>query len=454
MGTLKVRYPSGQWSAILGSGFDAANTAKWNSAWGLVGETRWGSSWTNATSSSTVITASSGSNTFAANLYANRRYRLYWQGMVTSTAAGDYVVLQHQINGTPLGENNAQYISAANAQYFTWLESRYTPPADGSYTFVVIGRRGSSSTGTVSVINTGNNPLWLMIEDLGPITPATTAPPTSPSVTTDGNSLGIVAMGSYINTASTPVPLSAGVDTKLTNPVSAFMAVGRRYRIGVRIRAILGVAGANVSFWLYKDGASNRNGPGGDPYVYIGGAYHSFSYDYIYDGDGLTHSFELVANASAAFTGTNQGVYTNLAEYYLEDVGPNTYPALPIPATPPAWTPLTLSGSWTNYGGGWAPAAYRKMGDKVEIRGLIANTVLQSQIGFLPVGFRPPYHQMWDTWLAFPTNQRAAVRMNIQANDGQLILQDTFAYPTGTTLTLPPTAVTNLDIAVSYSTTA
>lgn len=65
----------------------------------------------------------------------------------------------------------------------------------------------------------------------------------------------------------------------------------------------------------------------------------------------------------------------------------------------PAWISLTLLNSFTNYGSGWATAAYRKYSSGiVEVRGLVKRTTTPSAataIGTLPTGFRPTATRMF-----------------------------------------------------------
>jgi len=56
---------------------------------------------------------------------------------------------------------------------------------------------------------------------------------------------------------------------------------------------------------------------------------------------------------------------------------------------PTAWTPLTLLNGWLNYGGSYDIAQYRKIGDIVQIRGVINSGTIGSPAFNLPSGFRP-----------------------------------------------------------------
>lgn len=54
------------------------------------------------------------------------------------------------------------------------------------------------------------------------------------------------------------------------------------------------------------------------------------------------------------------------------------------------WTNATLTAPWVNYGGTWNVAQYRKIGDEVQVRGLVAGGASGQVVTTLPVGFRPP----------------------------------------------------------------
>jgi hypothetical protein len=61
------------------------------------------------------------------------------------------------------------------------------------------------------------------------------------------------------------------------------------------------------------------------------------------------------------------------------------------------WAAATLASPWINYGGGWAAAAYRRVGDQVELRGLISGGTEGTTIAVLPAGFRPTGFRMFST---------------------------------------------------------
>lgn len=58
--------------------------------------------------------------------------------------------------------------------------------------------------------------------------------------------------------------------------------------------------------------------------------------------------------------------------------------------TPTAWTAVTFQNGWSNFGAGLQVAQYRKIGDVVEVRGVIGGGTSATVAFTLPVGFRPP----------------------------------------------------------------
>lgn len=58
--------------------------------------------------------------------------------------------------------------------------------------------------------------------------------------------------------------------------------------------------------------------------------------------------------------------------------------------------PLNTGGNWANYGGSYATAAYRKIGDTVELRGMVARSSGSATLmGTLPAGSRPAAYERW-----------------------------------------------------------
>lgn len=59
------------------------------------------------------------------------------------------------------------------------------------------------------------------------------------------------------------------------------------------------------------------------------------------------------------------------------------------------WTAVTYQNGWADYGLGFQVAQYRKVGDEVQLRGLIKGPALNQVIFTLPTGFRPPAPVIW-----------------------------------------------------------
>ena len=78
----------------------------------------------------------------------------------------------------------------------------------------------------------------------------------------------------------------------------------------------------------------------------------------------------------------------------------------------PAWTAVTFTNGWVDYGLGWQSAAYRKRRDgNVEMRGLVKNGTMGAAMFTLPVGYRPPLP------LLFPVIATNAIgRLDVNAN--------------------------------------
>lgn len=85
---------------------------------------------------------------------------------------------------------------------------------------------------------------------------------------------------------------------------------------------------------------------------------------------------------------------------------------------PTAWTNVTFNSPWANYGAGFSNAQYRKVGEMVQVRGLVKATgiTVPSLIFILPVGFRPPAN------LQFATDGGGNHALLQMGADGQLSL--------------------------------
>lgn len=61
-------------------------------------------------------------------------------------------------------------------------------------------------------------------------------------------------------------------------------------------------------------------------------------------------------------------------------------------ATPEDWQTPTYVNSWTDHGSGNRTGRFRKVGDRVEIEGLVKDGTLNNTVFTLPTGYRPPQH--------------------------------------------------------------
>lgn len=82
------------------------------------------------------------------------------------------------------------------------------------------------------------------------------------------------------------------------------------------------------------------------------------------------------------------------------------------------WMPLpTYGAQWSNYGGGWETGQYRKVGDIVELRGLVqrGSSAPSATLCTLPVGFRPAGGQIF-TCMGYALANNWGIRMDVLAN--------------------------------------
>jgi len=264
-----------------------------------------------------------------------------------------------------------------------------------------------------------------------------------PVAANPNNPLGIIAVGSFTFGDGTALTNGAA----MTNLLSATLGSGRRGRVVFGIRAA--ASGANIAPTM----ALQINGVDyGERWFNILGAngYNHIATEWIVNGDGTAKTYAVYCNGVSGVVGYSVGGY-----FYVEDVGPSVTPALPLSATDPPWTPLTLQNGWTFVGSGFMSPAYRKIGDIVSVRGTVNRTVTPSggaaAIATLPVGFRPPASYIFAAWMSWNgAGGRAAVRVSIEAV-GTITFDSNYSMPSGTAALAP---VDHLSLETSFSTTA
>lgn len=220
------------------------------------------------------------------------------------------------------------------------------------------------------------------------------------------NALGVVAMGSLLD-ISTVQPGT----TTITNPINFTSIVGRRYRLCYQIRVISVTTGNGIQLTWTGSGVEVS---GTDTWQSVPtGPYSYFTGGLVFDGTGVASSYTMRAYVTGA-----AGVWlspSTISYFYLEDIGPNAAPALPLPPTPQAWTPLTLTNGFTHRTTGYQPAV-RKVGDVVECRGLMdcPTTSVSTVFTTLPSGFWPAKS------VAFPVLTGAAPNTYVVRNTGTI----------------------------------
>lgn len=155
-------------------------------------------------------------------------------------------------------------------------------------------------------------------------------------------------------------------DSQLTSGYSAMDAAGTAYKMSNFTTGVYDLSTAGGSKWAMTrstdfNGTSNTVVPGAEVSVSEG----TLNFDGKFKVS--TNSAIIVNTTSIIFKQSEWG-----------DTG---------------WVALSLTSPWTNYGGPFAPPAYRRLANGlVRLRGLVVNaTSAQPNITNVPVPFRPPY---------------------------------------------------------------
>ena len=229
----------------------------------------------------------------------------------------------------------------------------------------------------------GNEELWYDTDEAGA---------QSGAIANPNNALGVIAKGGFLAALADPMPVTpVGTQVRLTDDLAVTLLVGRRYRVTAFLRATTPSAANSLSVHIFDSNTNMMNTWGHPAWSLATASYGQSIGQWLIDGDGVARLLNI---RGEILGGGTVSIYKNGSLFYVEDMGPNGSPALPIPTTYQTWTPFTFQNNWVNYGGNYPPGGYRKIGDIVYLRGLIRNGTLGGTIPFatLPVGFRPAYY--------------------------------------------------------------
>lgn len=305
-----------------------SDLAKWNSAWGDV-------------VAPAVVTSSGG---WTANTVADwfsltftpvvgRRYALQIKTLGVITANPGCSMTIGIRDSANVGIDQMSFSPATiNAGEAFMMTTIVTPSTATPITYKVYYLSSRADTSVYCYADSGT-PTRFRITDVGPVTPAANTPPQGVTpVVAAGNAIGVVAVGAGIDGAT-----SSGGLAIITNPLSVTFIAGRRYRIIAEVRAV----GTTGRAYLYDVGLGTpwSTGINGDRWMQSSGAWAGRHLSWIFNGDGTTKSIQVrIDNIS----GTNSFY---CPEFYVEDIGPSSYPALPLPPanldTNQAWVTFT-----------------------------------------------------------------------------------------------------------------
>ena len=191
--------------------------------------------------------------------------------------------------------------------------------------------------------------------------------------------LGVIAAAPVFGSTN----MTSGVMTAITPVVNVYLYSGRRYRLSCQLRAITSsTTGYNAK--VYAGGVEQA---WMDQWFFSSGSYASGPAVIVIDGDNTQRALDIRmtgATGTAIYGGTT-------CQFTVEDIGPNSALAPPVPDTPPAWTALAFgNATWSNMGTNNAPLSYRKIGDMVQVRGEVHFTATGGNpMATLPAGCRP-----------------------------------------------------------------
>lgn len=246
-------------------------------------------------------------------------------------------------------------------------------PTAGSHTYKLTAAR-VSGTGTFTMNADPTFPAYILVEDITPTpTPASTAPSSTLAYAeVTANQSGITA------------------ETDLTNlAVTVTVVDGRRLRISTRANVQSTVADDRFSIRI-KEGATLLNTA--DEVLRVATQDVTFVADAVISPVAGTHTYKLTL---LRLNGTGSGTLTAGSTFpsfiLVEDItgsGISGHTHSQLDDT--GWITPTLLNGWVDYDPvNYATAQYRKIGNVVQIKGLVKNGTTNADIFILPVGFRP-----------------------------------------------------------------
>lgn len=355
---------------------EASDTAVnyWNTAWGVVAKGTFPANPVALPASTDTTVGSMSGVTVAGRRYRASFFSNAWDG--TGVTIAGYMALDVDGVQQSAGTWNNTTISYGEFRADWTFESL----AAGAHSFRF---HFSNQTSAVGRLYTDGG--FLILEDRGPVTRAAVEPPSQvpPTTVASGNALGVVAKGSFVGGSAWPLPANSA-DLRITNYLSFTSVVGRRYRMVCQVRAIGATTGSGLNIVYHGSGFPTSS----DMWINATAAYESIFVEGLFDGTGVADTYWVGASSVSAV-----GLWLDtMSSFYIEDVGPNSSPALPVPATPPSWIPLVLTSPWVAQGAAQAgPPSYRKIGDEVTLRGAVTGGGANTTIMTMPVGFRPAY---------------------------------------------------------------
>lgn len=251
--------------------------------------------------------------------------------------------------------------------------------------------QNSFGSGVADVTNTnGHIDVYDVGEDGQVVTPTTIVPPDVWNA-----AWGVVAQAPV--TASGPNTQGTVVD--LPGSSLTFTPVmGRRYRVSVQCNPVIDTAGSVCNVLVRDGGNTNLTGQSMAPTLTNVSALLAFS-TVITPASATPLTYKISYFRQAG--GGNVYIYadpTVVARLAVEDIGPATV----LPPTswapkpnPGPWTALPYAAGFADSGGGLMPGQYRINGDRVELRGVVTQSILANTlIATLPVGARPTANQV------------------------------------------------------------